>query len=139
MCIRDRLREALDHILTDIQSSYDDSKYRQIYLTLTDRQNLTHSGLNTANFSLHTPKMQIIQQCVKRFFIFLQSHRDMTLTNSFNIDVKILGLEHVRHRLKVIRNLKLHLPPRESAAESTENEAPDEACLLYTSPSPRDS
>ena len=123
----DLLREALDHILTDIQSSYDDSKYRQIYLTLTDRQNLTHSGLNTANFSLHTPKMQIIEECVKQFFLFLQSHRDMTLTNSFNIDVKILGLEHVRHRLKVKRNLKLHLPPRESAAESTENEAPDEA------------
>ena len=70
--------------------------------------------------SLHADKMHIIQQCVDRFFIFLQSHRDIELTSSFNIDVKVLGLEHVQHRLKG-RNMGIYIPHTQ-----TENQPPVE-------------
>ena len=64
-----------------------------------------------------------------RFFIFLQSHRDMELTSSFNIDVKVLGLEHVKDRLKG-RKIGLYVPHTQSAPaapEETENQPPVEA------------
>ena len=115
------LRTALNHIITDIQSSYDKNKARQIYLTLSDKRNMTQSGINTANFPLHADKMHIIQQCLDRFFIFLQSHRDMELTSSFNIDAKVLGLEHVQHRLKG-RKMGIYIPHTQ-----TENQPPVEA------------
>ena len=116
----DLLRTALNHIVTNIQSSYDKNKARQIYLTLSDKRNI-QTGINTANFPLHADKMHIIQQCVDQFFIFLQSHRDMELTSSFNIDVKVLGLEHVQDRLKG-RKMGLYIPHTQ-----TENQPPVEA------------
>ena len=103
------LETALEKVITEIQGSYDDNKYRQIYLTISDKRNITQSGINTANFSLQTDKMDIIHQCTERFFIFLDSHQEMTLNNAFHIDVKILGIQHVSERLQK-NKIDLHLP-----------------------------
>jgi len=118
------IKEVLEHVVTDLQKAYDSGdKYRQVYMTLNDKKQFSAGGINTENFNLRADKSDIISQCLNRFFIFLESHKNMLLTNTFYVDVKILGVEHISHRLKERNNIAVHAAPEHLAEEADDTAA----------------
>lgn len=107
-------RQTLEKVIDKIQSAYtqDADKFRQIYLTIHDGAYMS-SGINTVNVSLKEDRNVIIDKCLNQFFIFLQSHKEAVLTNTFQIDIKILSLQHVSHRHKNQPHLSIALPREE--------------------------
>jgi len=110
---QDVLQAVLEYVVGQIQDKFDNNKHRQMYITISDVKNMLN-GINTANYSIRENKDVIIKEALKQFFMFLQSHKEMRLSDSFTIHVKVLGIEHVHHRMTKLNNLRLHLPSEDS-------------------------
>ena len=64
-------------------------------MILSDKCNISEIGINTANVSLHVDKIDIISQCLEKFFKFLNSDQNRVLSNTFFIEMKVLRIEHI--------------------------------------------
>ena len=130
---QDVMRSVLEYVIGQIQHAFDKNRHRQIYVTISDINNMLN-GINTANYSIREDKDVIIKEALSQFFIFLQSHKEMHLTDSFKIHVKVLGIEHVHHRMTKLNNLRLHLPSEDSP-EHPQN-IPNGAARMQYCPDP---
>ncbi len=99
--IEDPLREGIIHILNKLKEVYNSANHHQVYLTIIEKNIL--NGLNSGNYSLNAPSKKIANWVCSMLYNYLKSKQTLTLNESFNVKIKVLG---VRHILDLLNNNK---------------------------------
>ncbi len=87
--------KALVNILDQLKEAYDAKQNQnQIYITIIDKNIL--KGINTGNYSLHTPSFLIARWVMALLYHYLKSEQTLRLNDTFKIQIKVLSARHVR-------------------------------------------
>ena len=103
--IEEPLKEALVKILDKLKTVYNKDNHHQVYLTIIEKNIL--KGLNSGNYSLNTPSIKIANWVCSMLYNYLKSKQTLTLNDSFNVKIKVLGVKHV---LDLLNNKKRKNP-----------------------------
>ncbi len=102
------LETALTHVLDRLKRVYDSvQNQNQIYITVTEK-NILH-GLNSGNYSLHTPSAKIVRWVLSMLYNYLKSEQTLRLNDSFKIQIKVLSHRHVQDLEKRRADFKKHI------------------------------
>ncbi len=102
------LEKALIEILDRLKAVYDSQQNQnQIYITVLEKSML--NGLNSGNYSLHTPSKTIVRWVLSMLYHFLKSNQTIRLNESFKIQIKVLSLRHTQALEKNKRGFTRHL------------------------------
>ena len=87
------LEKGLVHVLERLQDVYSSARNQnQIYVTVVE-ENILH-GLNSGNYSLHTPARKIARWVLGMLYNYLKSKQTLQLNKSFKIQIKVLSHRH---------------------------------------------
>ncbi len=102
------LEKGLIEILDRLKAVYD-SQYNQnqIYITILEKNMV--NGLNSGNYSLHTPSKMIVRWVLSMLYHFLKSNQTIRLNESFKIQIKVLSFRHTQQLEKNKRGFIKHL------------------------------
>ncbi len=91
--IEEPLREALVKILDKLKTVYNKDNHHQVYLTIIEKNIL--NGLNSGNYALNAPSKKIANWVCSMLYNYLKSKQTLTLNDSFNVKIKVLGVKHI--------------------------------------------
>ncbi len=103
--VEEPLRAALIKILDDLKKVYRKDNHHQVYLTILDKSIL--NGLNSGNYALNAPSSKIANWVCAILYNYLKSKQTLTLNESFNVKIKVLGVKHI---LDLMNNKKRKKP-----------------------------
>ncbi len=85
--------EALIKILDRLKTAYKRTiKQNQVYITIIEKHII--KGINSGNYLLTTPSLDIASWVLALLYHYLKSRQTMRLNNSFKIQVKIISARH---------------------------------------------
>ncbi len=91
--LEDAIAKGLILILEKLQKVYDSRLHQnQIYVTVIEKHIL--NGLNSGNYSLHTPSAKIARWILAMLYNYLKSNQTLKLNESFKIQIKVLSRRH---------------------------------------------
>ncbi len=102
------LEKALTYVLDRLKTVYDSRhNQNQIYITVAEK-NILH-GLNSGNYSLHTPSSKIVRWVLSMLYNYLKSEQTLRLNDSFKIQIKVLSHRHVKDLEQRRTNFRRHI------------------------------
>ncbi len=92
--IEEPLKKALIQVLSELQLNYKSENHHQVFVTIVEKSILR--GLNSGNYSLNAPSKKVANWVCAILYNYLKSKQTLTLNESFNVKIKVLGTQHIR-------------------------------------------
>ena len=82
---------------SDLNNNQTENK-NEIYVTVC--QDKVLGGLNSGSFLITTPPNEIAEHVMNMLYSYLRSNQTVTLNDTFKINIKVLSVEHMKHKEK---------------------------------------
>ncbi len=106
--LEEALEKGLIIILDHLKRAYDSRvNQNQIYITIVEKNILR--GLNSGNYSLHTPSAKIARWVLAMLYNYLKSKQTLELNDSFKIQIKVLSRRHTNDLVERNSRFRQHI------------------------------
>ncbi len=106
--LEDAIEKALVIILDNLKKVYDSKRNQnQVYITIVEKGILR--GLNSGNYSLHTPSNKISRWVMALLYNYLKSKQTLLLNSSFKIQIKVLSRRHTNDLVQNKKKFRQHI------------------------------
>ncbi len=104
------LKQSLIRVLENLKRVYAKHLHHQVYVTIIEKKII--SGLNSGNYDINVPSNIIANRILSMLYNYLKSYQTLRVNPSFKVQIKVLGVSHMAHRLRSRKQVRRYISGR---------------------------